>query len=438
MRKFNLAVCLLLIGSGLTAKVTLEEAIRRGIRSDLLTKNHRIDREIIDLEKRAAESRRWFDLDLEGIYYYTSNDMRLQIPGQDLGGGLALPGMDMTVGSRHNTDLKLSLRQPLFTGGRITGAIRVHGERTRINREQMRLDALDQAGRIKISYFTLRLLHRRQASITAFIDTLEIHRKKLRRLHREELVRKSDVLETETRIQEQRLLLEDLNEQISLERIAFKTLCGLAAEEVEDGYSERIPSLSTAIAEMKSHHPSLAILRNQRLLLTLEEQILAASYLPQVHGFAELHTAKPVNFFQNEWGVTFQGGLSLSLKLFDRRQEKRDRTVIQHRIEQLTNREADFVRQAEKHLEQLFARKATIERKRILWGRLLESVEEETRLKGRLYEEHQISNFDYLAALSTRNRYLNQMQEMDARMELIKVQIHQVIGKNCFNGEEES
>jgi hypothetical protein len=54
-------------------------------------------------------------------------------------------------------------------------------------------------------------------------------------------------------------------------------------------------------------------------------------------------------------------------------------------------------------------------------------------LKKKLYEENQIDHTDYLAALTAHERYLANREELLAQMEMLKVNIHTLIGK----GEEE-
>jgi outer membrane protein TolC len=438
MKKIICLYVLLAASVPVKAKTDLTTAIRVGIKRDLMVKNWRLEEKANLLEKRNAEARRWFTLDLGATYYFVSEQMRIRFPSNDLGNGIVIPGTDMTVGAKHNYDAHLSLSQPLFTGGLLANSIKSRTTQLEMARENARLQALETAARIKQSYFTHRLLVHRREAITAFMQTLSLHLDKLHQWYAEELVRRSDVLETESRLQEQKLLLEEVSDLIEREKITFMDLCGIDLDDMDPDQTESIPDLDTAMTELRSHHPVLKILTNRLSLLDINKRTVNGAYLPQVQGFAELHYARPgVDFFTNEWMFYFRGGFGLSMKVFDWGQRKRDEGIIEYHQEKIVNQMTDFIREGDTALRQLYSSKAAAEAKLRLIRRLSKIAEEESQLKYTLFLEKQLSNIDYLAALTSRDRTRWREKELLSQMELIKTHIRRVIGRDHHLAEEE-
>ncbi|MCU0287442.1 MAG: hypothetical protein MUF15_13745 [Acidobacteria bacterium] len=124
--------------------------------------------------------------------------------------------------------------------------------------------------------------------------------------------------------------------------------------------------------------------------------------------------------------------MNVSFKIFDWHKRSRDLGVLNYGHEKVKNRRDDFIREGEKLLKQLFTAKESVEKKIAILEDLVGTAEEDVRLKADLYREQQLSNIDYLDALTTKERYISMKNESLKQLELIKVNINRVIGKAWF------
>ncbi len=423
-------ICLLIgFASSLHGKITLPEAVKKGLARSAAVQNQRLGVSASQSRRELARKQKLFSALFNGSYLYRSVTMELQLPDISAAPGVTIPGISREVGALHNFDLKLGITQPLYSGGILSSAVRKETVQAAAAESLLRLKQIEASGSIKTSYFSHLLLLQKKHSLHKLLKNLELHLKKIRDYYREELVRKSDLLETQQNIEEIRMQLADLERSIQEERIHFFRLCGLWPEEVEETYREKEQDLETALAYFKQHHPQLEAL-NQRLKLTeIQDKMVGGKYLPQVNGFAEVHYGRPgIDFFKNEWSLYFQGGLSFNLPIFNWNRKKQERAVVKIYAQQIENEKQDFILETGQRLEQLFAARNSLHQKQSYLEKIIGYAREDAQLKEQLYRENQIANIDYLTAVTTAEGYRSQKQEMRFQLELLKVSIHTVIG----------
>lgn len=430
MKKINFFLIIALLPLAVHAKLSLPEAIRKAIEMDPDVQNTILETFQSRLEEQNARFQKWFSARLGGDYRYQSEQMEINLPDIPLGNDVTIRLDPMTVGVKHNYDLKLAINQPLFTGGMLTNTISLNQARVELLRNQTRACQIDVVRLVKSSYFQHKLLKSKLASLDTFIKKLKLHRQKLSDFYREDLIKKSDLLETECRLQEQMLSREEVEDQIESERIHFESLCGVGIDDVLEDYSEPINRYLDSLSDFRSAHPLLNVINHQKEMIAFQKKMVKGSSLPQIGGFLELHYARPgIDFFRDDWMLYFQGGIHLDFNLFDWNTRKRQQKILGHELEKLTNQRQDFIRQVEKKLKQLYESKTSAERRSEIIESLIENSEEDIRLKEELLEEQQISNIDYLAALATRERYESMGHAVKIQIELIKTNINALIGK---------
>ena len=360
---FFLLYCALLI-LPLEAEISMKEAVQKGIEINAVYQNHLLESRSIELAKKTALLKKRFNVDSGGAYLFKSQQMEIVLPDMNPAPGVIIPGAGMLAGAKHNYDLKLSLSQPLYTGGILSSAVKLETVRLAVEKNRTRLSQIEIAAEIKTSYFNYRLLQNRLVSLDSLLKQLSLHQERLQNYFREELIKKSDLLETEARIQEQLLNRRDLLNLIEKEKINFKTLCGFDISEVEKNYSEKENAFTRVFAEFKAAHPVLKTLAEQTKGLKIRETMIKGEYMPRVGSFAEIHYGKPgIDFFKNEWSLYFQGGFSISFKIFDWGRLKRQVQIVRYGAEKLENEQADFIKMAEKRFRQLYAAKKSAEEK---------------------------------------------------------------------------
>jgi len=414
-------------------KISLKKAIEKGIQMDNQYKNRLLDTEISGLNQKIARMKKLFDVDLGGSYFFKSQQMEIAFPDSNPAPGVVIPGMNILAGAKHNYDLKLSLVQPIFTGGILSNHVKL--ETLKQLREEYNTDfrKIEVAGMIKSSYFTYRLLESKKKSLSLLIRNLKLHYKKINNLYREELVKKSDLLETQIKISETEMKREELNQLLQEEKINFTRLCGFAVEDVEKNYDESIDTLPESLSFFKARHPALKTIDQNIRLLYLQKKIAAGNYLPRVQGFAELHYGRPgIDFFKNEWSLYFQGGINVNLRIFDGNQLKIEKKIADMTIQKLDNHKEDLFLEVKKKLTQLYAKKKSIEKQLILVKSMVKFASEDAGLKEELVKEKQIPNIDYLSALLDKERYQSMQNELLMQLRLIKLNINTLIGRLFF------
>jgi outer membrane protein TolC len=410
--------------------IPLEQAVETGIRADAQYKNRLLDREAAALEQKKARMEKFFKLDASGSYLFRSRQMEISLPNFQLAPGVTVPGPQITAGSKHNYDLGLSLAQPLYTGGILANNVKLAAEKESIERQRAFLRRLELAGKIKASYFTYRLLENKKKSLALLIENLELHARRIDDFYREELVGKSDLLETGLKIAEVEMNLEESTRAMKEEALNFNGLCTVDIEAVERDYDEPVGTLAESLAFFKAHHPALKTIDHNIAAALLGRKIIAGRHLPRVSGFAELHYGRPgIDFFKDEWSLYVQGGIAVDVKVFDWNRLKRDKRIADISIERLENRKAALIDETKKALARLYTRMRSIERQLQLLEKLIKTSAEDAALKEEAYKEQQAANIDYLSALLAKERYQSMKNERTAERQLVKVGINTLIGR---------
>ncbi len=328
-----------------------------------------------------------------------------------------------------SVDLKLSLQQPLYAGGALSQAVRIEAGRELSERELTRLKRVEIAGIVKASYFNHLLYSRKRDSLNSLLASLEIHLRKLKDLFAEDLVRRSALLETQAKADEARLGLEDVEQLIEAEAVRFRSLCGHDPGDIEPQALDRRESFAAARESFRTGHPLLRSLDEKAGMLRAQKKAVAGAYLPQVGAFAELHYGRPgQNFFSDRWTLYAAGGVNVSLPVFNWNRRGRDLELADIALRQLEDRRADFVRESERSLSQLFLQRDSLERKRALLDRLEANAREDVGLKENLYAESQIAHSDLLAAMTSQERYRAERGGLEAQLGLLATSIDTLIG----------
>jgi outer membrane protein TolC len=340
------------------------------------------------------------------------------------------PGTVVLSAPNDNFDLKMSLVQPLYSGGIMSNAVKIEAIRGAAEKDMTRLKKIELAGKVRSSYFNYLLFCKKRDSLNYFLSSLNLHLQKVENLYAEELVKKSDLLETQAKTDEIKLSLLDLEQLIAAEAVYFKSLCGFDPQDIDFKPVSRNESFDSAREYFLAGHPLLRSLDERACIIQIQKKSISAAYLPQLNAFAEMHYGRPgQNFFKDEWTLYFQGGLSVTMPVFNWNKGGRDKNLADIAARKLENQRADFIRESEKSLHQLYLYKESLEKKLVLLDNLSANAAEDIRLKEKLYEENQIDHTDLLAAMTSQERYLSNREELLAQMEILKVSIDTMIGK---------
>lgn len=411
--------------------VTLNEAVARALAKNFGLKSRALDEEAARAERDFAARQKLFHLDFAGSYRYTTDSVQVTAANFPFTSLLHIPSDEVLLSAPKSTyDLKLGLVQPIWTGGSLTNALKADEARQTAVAAETQAARVDIAGRVKTSYFTHRLLLAKKRSLEALLEDLGLHEQRVQAFVREELTRRSDLLETQAKSEETRVSIEDLRQQAAKEAIAFRTLTGLSPDDVDPAATETVPDYAASWAEFRARHPLLQALDSQARALDLSEKAVTGARLPQVAAFGEAHYARPgVNFFLDQWKLYGVAGLSVTIPVFNLNRVARDKAVLTVERRQLDDQRSDVLEQAERSLKQLYESKGSLETQLASAERLIALAAEDAGLKDKLYRESQISNIDYLSALTDLERYRSLKEQLALELELVKAAVNATIGR---------
>ncbi len=431
-RPFVFAVLVLLTAAvPIRAATTLDEAVARAWAKSYGLKGKVLDEEAAKAERDFAARQKLFHLDFAAGYRYTTDHVVVTAANFPFTSLLHIPSDQVLLSAPKSAyDLKLGLSQPLWTGGSLTNTLRADEARQSAAASGTQAAKVDIAGRVKTSYFTYRLLLVRKTSLEILLQNLGLHEDRVAAFVREDLTRRSDLLETQAKAEETRLSIEDLSQQAAKERIGFETLTGLSPDEIEAPAPGTVPDYAGSLADFKARHPLLKGLDAQATALDLSRKAVIGQRLPQLALFGEAHYARPgVNFFFDQWKLYGIAGLSLTVPVFNLNRIARDKAVIDVERRRLDDQRADILDQAEKTLKQLYESLRSLGAQASSADKLIGLAEEDAGLKEKLYRENQLSNIDYLAALTDLARYRALKDQIALQAELVKVAVNTAVGR---------
>lgn len=411
-------------------KIPLSQAIIEGLKLSGEYQNQLLEDRSLELERILANKDKFFSVGFEANYLYRSQTMLLETPSLSIPGVGTIPGRTMEAGVKNNFDLKLSLIQPLYSGGILTNKKNLIELRQAVEGNYIFLKEIEIAGYIKSSFFVYLELLQKKSSLELQLEKLSIHYDRLNNFYKEGLAKKSDLLETLSKLEEVKLSLHDIDQLIERERIHFKQLTGWDPDSIDNSYRESCEDYESSWAFFRSNHPVLQALDGQVELLGLQKKIISGKYRPHLNGFAELHYGKPgIDFFEKKWTLYFQGGIILDIPIFQWDKINEEGTLVDYKIQKVNNQKQDYLREIQENLKKLFAVQEFLSAKLKNLDQLITYAAEEAELKNRLFEEQQITNIDYLTALLSKDRYLSMKGETLFQLEQIKVKVNTLIGR---------
>lgn len=413
----------------ISGEVTLGEAVQRGLKQHELLKNHALDENLADLSLSSAKMKKWFSLEAGASYMYNSEQLEISFPFPELSG---ISGSGNTIsGTNHNYDVYLGLSQPLFMGGVLTNLAKQEEAGYLLTQIRSELARLEFIKRIKSSYYNYQIISHQKKNLLAAQKKLTLHLRKIENLYQEELARKTDILETQKGIEEIQLKILQMDQLSVSEKTSFVRLTGIDPMTITPDMPSESLDIALARSYFEQNHPMMKMFDHRLHILTLQKKIASGLRLPQVSALSQVHYGKPgIDFFKNEWTLYFQGGIQIHLPVFKWNQLKRDLKRIDIMMDKVNNERIDFEKNIIRQLEVVFRTKKSLGEQYKRLELLVRYSQEDEEIKKKLFDERQISNIDYLAAVTNQQRYLYQKDEISARLELVKLNIDYLIGKS--------
>jgi|GEM_PF-3176433 len=404
----------------------LSVAVKAALGQNPQRQNLLIDARIKEIDIARARARRRFESVFSGAYRYRSQ--ALEIDFQEATGLPGLPGGPVELGSRHQVDAALSLHQPIFLGGTLRNNLR----REELIRRSLESEVAAQENRIRLevkgSYFRYWIMINNRERLEKSIQNLDYHIHKIGEQVKDELARRTDLLEARNRKGELQLQKIEVEDKIEQEKVFFSRICGMDLAEIRPGYREPEWEMARAISHFEGHHPTLDWFDRQIDLIAVQEKTVRGQYLPRLKGFFDLHYGRPgINIFLDRWSWYCQTGIALDLTVFAWGKKSKELRQLQFRRDKLINRRRAFQEETLEKIHRQYITLKKLREKVELVGTLEDNASREARLKYQLYQEQQIDHAAYMDALFKRDAYGLLKQRLLTEIELTKVTISHLV-----------
>ncbi|MCK4890452.1 MAG: TolC family protein [Candidatus Aminicenantes bacterium] len=412
------------------SNVPLQKAIDNGIRINSEIQNNDLEARILEVDNKIKNSNRYFSISGSAGYLYRSEKIDIKLPDLEIGPGMSMSGLTIGGGTNNNYDLSISLHQPIFTGNALSGMVKINELQKILNLSKRSFLELMLSGRIKTVFLNHQLLISQSNSLITLDKKISNHLKKLEDLYEEDLVGKSQVLETRLKYREISLSKEEVENNIYILASTFMELTGYRIKNIEKEHKEIVEDPETSIELFVRNHPNLRILSDQKKIINISKKITRGKDLPQIGGFAEFHYGVPgFNFLGDEWTSYFQGGLEIKIKVFDWGRSRKENIINDYKIEKLYNQEQDLVRRTRMRLAELYNTLKNLNIRTGTYNDMIAISNEESELKMMMFDEKQISNKDYLDSVLNVENLRSLKEKTSLQSDLIKVEINTMIGK---------
>jgi hypothetical protein len=430
MKKTLCIIITIFISISAYAKISLKEVVKKGIEKSYAISNEKMEKKIADTEKKLAEIDRLFNIGFNGLYLYKSEQPELNMPDINISPTMSIPGIHMLAGTKHIFDFNLSIKQSIYTGGILANRIKLSEIKGLQHENQRKLIENKLGILIKNSFLNFKILLLQEKYLQLVKKDLENHLNKLNDYFKEELVKKSDILETELKLEEIKMNIEDIKSKITDAEIEFGKLTGVDTEEIDNRYGEDILNYKESIDYFKKNHPIIKTFTDSIKTIIIKKKIDKGRYLPQIGGFYELHYGKPgINFFKTDWSLYFQGGINVSFKLFDWGKLKKSNRISDYYIKKIENQENEYIEETEEKLKKLYSLKRILKQKIKIADKLLKISIENSNLKGKRFREKQEDNMNYLSSIIKKELYKILKEQILIKMQIINININGLINR---------
>lgn len=361
MKKFLLSM-LVILGIGTVRAQTplgLEEALRLAKQNNLQLQKQQQKQKLADLEVAIKRGQLLPSLDLSATSSYTDEIARLDVPFILPGGQLP----QIELGGHDRTDLAIGIRQPLFTGFRLSTQVSL--AKTALESESSRLALLNQQTTMQVYllFYQAQSLKKERGIQEASLKRLSVQLDQTRTLFQNAQVMAYDTLQVYNQTLQLKIQIEQNRRDQRLVDLQMARLLDLPetrtiTETDLQKPQEAVRSLESLKQTARRQRPELSTIHLGQRAAELNQKLARGSYYPEIGAEAKYHYAKPgLNQVADEWMDYTTIGVNLQWNLWRGNQDRNraQQSVVEYN--RLTIEERELLRSidydVEKSLENL-------------------------------------------------------------------------------------
>jgi len=323
-------ILLLLIVSGNTLKLSMEDAVKIALENNLTIKAKKQELFMAQQDVLKAKSSLYPSIGGQAAYTRLSEEQKTpMLSGFRLTptGNPRMPYMivpefsEMQTTYFNNYALSLSVSQPIFTWGALRGAYRLSQKRLKSINMEIKSTSLQIEEEVKESYINLLLARKSLSLLKQIQNELKENLKSAKERYEAGYASDFELLRAEVQLKSIEPQIIQIQGQIKVAEDAFRNLLGIPDSvefELTDSLYHRsiTCSLDSLVQEAYSSHVDLNLLRENMRLLEESIKLQKKKNLPSVFYSWNYKYQRPSGT-QDEWHGMWTFTLGVSWNLFD-------------------------------------------------------------------------------------------------------------------------
>jgi outer membrane protein TolC len=316
---------MLAFGSAASAQLnlTLDDAIALGLKND---EKYLIAKE--ELERASGQIREAWAAALPRVDFTGRYTRNIEIPEIPVELPEAMGGKQVfKMGTDHSYSLGVVLKQPLYLGGKVGGALTVARYYASYAEHGLKQVEHDIVYEIKEAFFLTKLASDRVGIFEDAVQSAELNLDNVRRFHQQGMASDFDLLRAEVELANLRPQLIRAKNDSDIAEINLKNRLGLPPdEEIHLSYRfdpsdlDEEPDLESGLAHALRSHP--AVVQQQYAVKSYDKAIgiTKADRLPQLRLESSFEYVNQTNEFKppsDSWTKGWSASLILSFPIFD-------------------------------------------------------------------------------------------------------------------------
>ncbi len=378
----------------------LEEALQLAQPGNLQLRKQQQRQRQAELDAAIKRGQLWPSLDFSVMSSYTDKIAALEIP-------FSFPGVQIPrieLGGHDRTDLSLGVRQPIFTGFRLTTQVKL--AETAQAAEAVRFEVLQQqtAFQVHALFYGAQNLKKERQIQQASLQRLHTQLAQVRNLFRQAQVLAYDTLQVFNQTLQIGMQMEQTQSDLRLLDLQLARLLNLP--QVRSIGDLALPNLPSALLPLDSVKQAARQQRSElrgvnlaQRAAQLQRKLARGNYFPEIGAEARYHYAKPgINQFANEWMAYATLGVNLQWNLWRGQQDRNRIQAVQVEYERLQLEEEELQRTIAYEVEKSWENMKLAAQQNRLAERLLAQQQERYRIVTTQQREGQATTNDVVIA----------------------------------------
>lgn len=427
-----LSLLLLALGGAAAAQQSLPECVHAALSNNPGLKVAESEAGIAAADADQAKAARLPSLDFSGSYRRQSTIPELHFDAPLF--QQFFPKGGIKLGSLDNSDLRLTLSQPLFTGFRLSGSRRAAEAMAGAKESELKRQRGELIFRVESAYAALLQAQKGAEIARSAREQIAAHLRDVEVMVEQGLARRDERLRVEVKASEADLALLQAENGVALAAAALENLlaaplpAGTGLTAMGPGHIEP-GTLEASLQLAAANREELASLARAHQAADAGRKIARGGRLPALAGFASYGYGKPgLDMIRNEWMDYWLVGVGAEWNLWNG-----GRTVS--RIEQAELR-LKGIAESERQLREAIAldvkqahlRLNEASKRLEVAGRMAEQARASFAVTEKQYQQGQASNTDYFDAQSELTRALLQQSGADIESDLARANWRRAVG----------